>query len=185
VLGQTGRAQNNAIFAGGAADGYGQTSYHQPSGNLIFAGGSADGFEQGYFEQAGNNTIFASGNGGGHGDGFDQGAFQQAVNNALFAGGAGDGFSQSRFLLTESWSVVGQILMGNLSKTGGGAFEFSFTNVAGASFTVLATTNVAALPPVWGVLGAATEGPPGSYHFSDLAAETNNYPQRFYKVRYP
>jgi len=53
--------------------------------------------------------------------------------------------------------------------SGGGSvpFQFSFTNTPGASFSVLATTNVALPLNQWSNLGSATEVSPGNYQFSD------------------
>jgi len=53
--------------------------------------------------------------------------------------------------------------------SGGGSvpFQFSFTNTPGASFSVLATTNVALPINQWSNLGTATEVSPGNYQFSD------------------
>lgn len=67
--------------------------------------------------------------------------------------------------------------------SGGNGFQFSFTNIPGALFTVLATTNVTLPLSDWTVLGTVTEGPPGQFQFSDPQA-TNN-PQRYYRVRWP
>lgn len=64
-----------------------------------------------------------------------------------------------------------------------GSFQFGFINLSGASFTVLASTNVA-LPVInWTMLGAATETSPGQYRFTD--PQTTNSPQRYYRVRSP
>jgi hypothetical protein len=63
-----------------------------------------------------------------------------------------------------------------------GAFQFSFTNLPGLSFSSLAATNVALPLNNWSVLGSVTEVTAGHYLFTDYA--TNN-PQRFYRVRWP
>lgn len=66
---------------------------------------------------------------------------------------------------------------------GDGSFQFTFTNPAGASFTVLATADMA-LPVInWAVLGAPTPIGGSLYQFSDSGA--TNYPQRFYLLRVP
>jgi hypothetical protein len=64
--------------------------------------------------------------------------------------------------------------------SGGGSvpFQFSFTNTPGASFSVLATTNIALPINQWSNLGTATEVSLGQYQFSDPNA-TNN-PAQFY-----
>ncbi len=64
-----------------------------------------------------------------------------------------------------------------------GSFQFAFTNVPGASFTVLTTTNLALPLASWTVLGAVTEVSAGQFQFSDPQA-TNN-PQRYYRVKSP
>jgi hypothetical protein len=61
--------------------------------------------------------------------------------------------------------------------------RFSFTNLAGASYTILATTNLALLLAQWSNLGAPVESPAGTFQFTDPQA-TNNA-QRFYRVRSP
>jgi hypothetical protein len=65
----------------------------------------------------------------------------------------------------------------------GGAFQFSFTNLSGLSFTVLAATNVALPLSNWTVLGAPIEGPSGQYQFTD--SQATNTPIRFYRVSSP
>jgi hypothetical protein len=63
-------------------------------------------------------------------------------------------------------------------------FGFNFTNLTGASFSVLTSTNVALPPDLWSNLGRITEFPSGSgrFPFSDLATNIAN---RFYRVRSP
>ncbi len=67
-----------------------------------------------------------------------------------------------------------------------GTFQFSFTNVPGYNFTVLATTNISPALTNWMALGQATYSPagPGFYQFVDPGAGTNQ-PQRFYRVSWP
>jgi hypothetical protein len=69
----------------------------------------------------------------------------------------------------------------NVTALGNGNVQFSFNNLSGLSFTVLASTNVAAPLNTWVNLGPAVEAPPGTFHFTDLQA--TNYPYRFYQVR--
>ena len=69
----------------------------------------------------------------------------------------------------------------NVTVLGNGNVQFSFNNLSGLSFTVLAGTNVAAPLNTWVNLGPAVEAPPGTFHFTDLQA--TNYPYRFYQVR--
>jgi hypothetical protein len=70
-----------------------------------------------------------------------------------------------------------------LSFSGNSGFGFQFTNIAGASFTALATTNLTLPSSNWIVLGSITDSPPGHYHFSDPQSTTNLH--RFYRVRSP
>jgi hypothetical protein len=60
-------------------------------------------------------------------------------------------------------------------------FRLTFSdNLPGATFTVLATTN---LSHNWSVLGQPVRIGPGLFQFTDLQA--TNYPQRFYRVSSP
>ncbi|PWU20513.1 MAG: hypothetical protein C5B50_03710, partial [Verrucomicrobia bacterium] len=68
-------------------------------------------------------------------------------------------------------------------KSANGTFQFAFTNTPGASFTVLATTNINLPLANWTALSNVVENPPGHFQFTDLQA-TNN-PRRFYRVRSP
>ncbi|HVU99787.1 MAG TPA: glycoside hydrolase family 25 protein [Verrucomicrobiae bacterium] len=72
--------------------------------------------------------------------------------------------------------------LGNMSLRPGG-FGFSFTNVPGTHFSVVASTNAAAPLNGWTVLGFAVEGPSGVFHFTDT--NSANRPRTFYRVRSP
>jgi hypothetical protein len=61
--------------------------------------------------------------------------------------------------------------------------QFFLTNFSRQSFTVVATTNLALPIAQWEVLGAPTSLGDGVYHFFDH--DTANYPQRFYRLRWP
>jgi len=65
----------------------------------------------------------------------------------------------------------------------GGAFRFSFSNAAGASFSVFGVTNLAFPFSNWTFLGTVTDNPPGQFQFTD--PQGSNYPQRFYRVSSP
>jgi hypothetical protein len=67
-------------------------------------------------------------------------------------------------------------------RTPTGAFQFTFRNTPGLSFTVLGTPNPAVLVENWTNLGIAAEISPGHYQFTDAAM---NNPQRFYSIRTP
>ena len=64
-----------------------------------------------------------------------------------------------------------------------GAFRLTFTNTVGTHFSVLATPDPALPQNNWTLLGAATEGPPGSFQFADTIVTSNQ--SRFYRVRSP
>jgi hypothetical protein len=61
-----------------------------------------------------------------------------------------------------------------------GAFQFTFTNSPGVSFTVFTATSPATPAANWATLGAATEITPGVYQFTDASAARD--PRRFYRV---
>ena len=64
-----------------------------------------------------------------------------------------------------------------------GSFQFGFSNLPGASFTVWTTTNLMLPLTNWTPLGAPANIGPGQYQFTDPAA-TNDV-QRFYRVTSP
>ena len=68
---------------------------------------------------------------------------------------------------------------------GHGTFQFAFTNLTGATFTVVASTNVALPLNSGSDVGPAAELPPGSvqFQFSDPAA--TNHVQQFDRVSSP
>jgi len=68
---------------------------------------------------------------------------------------------------------------------GDGTFQLNFSNLTGASFSVLATTNVVLPTSNWPTLGLASETPPGSGLFEFTDSQATNFPQRFYRVRSP
>ena len=59
----------------------------------------------------------------------------------------------------------------------------SYSNILGAFFGVLATTNPALPLTNWSVLDGVGEVSPGEFQFTDPQATTNQ--QRFYRVRSP
>jgi hypothetical protein len=71
----------------------------------------------------------------------------------------------------------------NVVRLANGGARFDFTSSPGASFTVLASTNLGLPPATWTVLGPPTEAPSGQYQFIDLQA--TNIPLRFYRIRSP
>ncbi len=67
--------------------------------------------------------------------------------------------------------------------TSGGAFQLSFTNTPGTSFSVVASTNISLPLSNWTSLGSVTETAPGQFQFTD--SQTTNFPQRFYRITSP
>jgi hypothetical protein len=65
-----------------------------------------------------------------------------------------------------------------------GTFVLGFTNVCGAPFTVLSSTDPAAPLSQWTVLGQAGEVFPGHFQYSDALALTRDA-SRFYRLRSP
>jgi hypothetical protein len=63
------------------------------------------------------------------------------------------------------------------------SFQLGFASSPGATFSMLATTNLSLSLSDWMVVTGVTEISPGQYQFTDPQA-TNN-PQRFYRVRSP
>jgi hypothetical protein len=74
--------------------------------------------------------------------------------------------------------------LNQLHVTGDGTFVIGFTNVSGAPFTVLSSTDVLAPLSAWTVLGQASEVLPGQFQYSDAQA-LNRDAVRFYRLRSP
>ena len=72
-----------------------------------------------------------------------------------------------------------------LVRLANGTFQFSFTNLTGAGFTVFATTNVALPFNQWSTLGPAQESPAGSGQFQFSDPQAANNPRRYYRVKSP
>jgi hypothetical protein len=81
--------------------------------------------------------------------------------------------------------IVPAPLLTNATMQPGGAFQFGFTNMPGASFTVLATTNVGLALDTWTALGPAFETSPGPGHFQFIDLQATNSIRRFYLIRSP
>jgi hypothetical protein len=102
-------------------------------------------------------------------------AISLASNTLYLAGGDGN-------LYAYAATPTSDITLRNFSKSGNGQFQLGFTNTPGASFSVLASTNIAS-PASWTSLGQATEISPGQYQFTDSQAVTNS--RRFYRISSP
>jgi N-acetylneuraminic acid mutarotase len=98
---------------------------------------------------------------------------------ALVAGG--DNSTGGMVNNTELFSYIDPINLSGLSKLPSGAFQFSFTNTPGLSFSALATTNLSLSLSNWTTLGSVTEISPGQFQFTDTQA--TNKPQRFYRIQ--
>lgn len=99
--------------------------------------------------------------------------------NVLVTGGGGD--DPWRLASVELYSFLDPIALTGSELLPNGAFQVSFTNTPGASFSAMATTNLALPLSNWTALGGVTEGSPGQFQFTDPQA--TNRPQRFYRVR--
>ena len=75
--------------------------------------------------------------------------------------------------------------LGGVKLTTGGKLTFSFTNVTGLSFSVLATNDLTAAKTNWPVVGQAVESPAGSgkYQFTNSIPATNSW--LYYILRQP
>ena len=70
------------------------------------------------------------------------------------------------------------------TKLSGGNMVFSFTNITGLSYSVLATNVISAPVATWPVVGTATESPAGSGKYQFTNSVTTNA-QLFYLLRQP
>jgi len=95
-------------------------------------------------------------------------------------GGVG---TATRLVFVSNTNIVASFRLENVTRLGDGRLQLNFSNAPGASFTALASTNVAMPVAQWTVLGPPIEAPPGNYQFID--AQATNMPQRFYMIRSP
>jgi len=65
---------------------------------------------------------------------------------------------------------VSKIVITNVAKVPGGAFQFAFTNTPGMRFEAFATTNISIPFTNWASLGAVPEISAGQYHLTDFQA---------------
>jgi hypothetical protein len=82
-------------------------------------------------------------------------------------------------------AAIAPIQIAGAELLGDGTFQLSFSNITGASFSVLASTNVALPTSHWPALGPASEVPTGSGQFQFTDPQATNLPQRFYRVKTP
>ncbi|HEX4121595.1 MAG TPA: immunoglobulin-like domain-containing protein [Verrucomicrobiae bacterium] len=83
------------------------------------------------------------------------------------------------------YNTNGPGILTGMTRLGGGATWFMFTNYTDASSTVLAGTNLALPLNLWTDLGPAVESPIGSGQYQFTDPQATNLPQRFYRVRVP
>jgi hypothetical protein len=74
-------------------------------------------------------------------------------------------------------SLTGPVMLGS------GAFQFSFTNLPGAPFSVWAAGDLSLPLSNWFSLGPVTDSPAGFFQFTDPVGTSS--PQRFYQIRSP
>lgn len=107
----------------------------------------------------------------------------------LFAGGEGPLSYEEEDALTSAeiyypgTGTATPLVLNNAAKLSSGAFQIGFSNAPGASFTALATTNLALPFSNWTTLGSVTQISYGQYQFTDPQA--TNMPKRFYRVSSP
>jgi hypothetical protein len=70
-------------------------------------------------------------------------------------------------------------------KPGSGSLQLNFTNQSGASFRVLAATNVSLPLAAWTEIGFAVETPASSGLFQFTDPQSTNHTERFYRVKSP
>jgi len=99
---------------------------------------------------------------------------------AKYSGGTTNGADMT---FTTAAAQVSSPLLTSPTMLANGSFQFDFTNTPGASFTVLASTNVALPLANWTLLSNVVESPAGQFRFTDPQA--TNSGQRFYQVRSP
>ena len=100
---------------------------------------------------------------------------------ALFAVGDlnGDGRVDEMELnsvLSNYWLTSTSLVMTNPNTAGGGLFQFALTNISGWNMSVFASTNLID----WELL--PTQARP-AWQFLDPAS--TNFPQRFYRIKWP
>jgi sugar lactone lactonase YvrE len=85
--------------------------------------------------------------------------------------------------VTQSNSVVVTPPVLITPKISAGSFQFAFSNNQGATFSVVASTNLLVPLTNWNVVGTATNTAPGLFQFA--IPTTNTEPRKFFRVRSP
>jgi len=162
------------------------------SGTIVtwMRSGSAPEIEQVTFEQSSDGTNYSPlGRGTRIAGGWKLDGLSLAAGENFYLrarGRASGGLQNSASGLIESVAQFCLIPLSHIisfGKLGSGAFQFAFPNPTGASYTVLAATNVASPTTNWEVLGAPVPAGNNVYQFTDPGA--TNHPQRFYQLRAP
>jgi hypothetical protein len=81
------------------------------------------------------------------------------------------------------WSAVFPPILGIGAPSGIGAVQIYFSDTPGASFRMLATTNILLPVSNWTVIGSITQFASGQFEFTDTNA--TNFARRFYKTGSP
>lgn len=97
---------------------------------------------------------------------------------------ATDGYGNSATNTRTVLVITPPTLVG-VTRLGDGTFQFSFTSLSGASFTVFASSNLTLPLAEWSNLGPALESPIGSGQFQFTEPQATNGPQRFYQISSP
>jgi hypothetical protein len=86
--------------------------------------------------------------------------------------------------VVQTLAGVQSSILGGVSLSGGG-LQFTFTNVTGLNFSVLATNNLTAPTTNWPVIGTAVENPAGSGHYQFIDSNPATNASLFYILRQP
>jgi len=107
------------------------------------------------------------------------------VTNAIGTGHViAASYASDTFFASSSGPLVPtQAYLTGLTILSNGAFQFVFTNLSGAPFSVLGATDIGLPLSNWSLLGTASEVSPWQFQFQDTDATNNS--QRFYRVRSP
>jgi hypothetical protein len=136
-----------------------------------------EAIDTGYIYAAGDRFTFGARTG--------QANSEQRVDNiGVLLRGAADpvpdiGAVEGTFVPAGTTLLVGPTLLGD------GSVQLSFTNFSGATFSVLASSDLRLPSNLWSNLGPALEVPYGSGQFQFTDSQATNHAQRYYLVRSP
>jgi hypothetical protein len=110
--------------------------------------------------------------------------FRSAIFDALRGCAYFGQDSRPNQLVKVKLAQIDPITVTSIQVQAGGSLQFGFTNIAGAAFSVLTTTNLALPLSNWPVSsGSVVEISSGQYQFVDPANATNR--STYYRVRVP